>query len=272
MADGIKAGPLVAAAVALGLAASPARAADSFWSWFSGEWSLTVGGAGFMAPKYEGSDELTLRGMPLISLSRRDSRTRFSSLNDSASFAIVDEGWFRFGPAGKILLSRDDSESDDLRGLDNVPWGGELGGFVDLYPADWLRLRAEVRHGIRAHHGVVADLAADAFTDVTPTLRLSGGPRLALATAGYFDAYYGVDDEEAARSGLDPYDPGGGLRSAGFGGALTWKATDKITTSVFAEYSRLLGPAADSSLVKERGSDNQIRFGLSATYRFDFGL
>ena len=31
-------------------------------------------------------------------------------------------------------------------------------------------------------------------------------------------------------------------------------------------------PAADSSLVKERGSDNQIRFGLSATYRFDFGL
>ena len=32
------------------------------------------------------------------------------------------------------------------------------------------------------------------------------------------------------------------------------------------------GPAADSSLVKQRGSVNQLMFGLSATYRFDFTL
>jgi len=38
------------------------------------------------------------------------------------------------------------------------------------------------------------------------------------------------------------------------------------------EYRRLLGPAADSSLVQERGSRNQVLVGLSATYRFDFTL
>ncbi len=68
-----------------------------------------------------------------------------------------------------------------------------------------------------------------------------------------------------------------GIRShdgdrGGIGGAVTWKTTEKVTTSAFGEYSRLLGPAADSSLVKERGSPNQFLFGVSATYRFDFQM
>jgi outer membrane protein len=265
---------LVAPFVATMIVSTGAEAQDSASgsSWFSGDWSLTVGAAIFGAPDYEGSDQLSLSGMPLVSLGRRGSVKRFSSLNDSASFAIIDTGVFRIGPAAKVLLPRDDGDSDDLRGLDDVPWGIEAGAFADIYPVDWLRLRAEVRHGIHAHHGVVADFAADAFTNVMPNVRLSGGPRLALATAGYFDAYYGVDAEEAIDSGLSEYDPGGGLRSAGLGGAVTWEATDKITTSIFAEYSRLLGPAADSSLVEERGSANQFKIGVSATYRFDFSL
>ncbi|MGH9915727.1 MAG: MipA/OmpV family protein, partial [Pyrinomonadaceae bacterium] len=65
---------------------------------------------------------------------------------------------------------------------------------------------------------------------------------------------------------------GGGLKSLGVGGQITWKTTEKIETSAYAEYSRLMGPASDSSIVKERGSANQATFGLQATYRFDFGL
>ena len=61
-------------------------------------------------------------------------------------------------------------------------------------------------------------------------------------------------------------------KSAGVGAAITWQATDKIETSAFAEYKRLMGPAADSSLVKERGSRDQFLIGLSATYRFDFSI
>ena len=42
--------------------------------------------------------------------------------------------------------------------------------------------------------------------------------------------------------------------------------------SAFTEYKRLTGPAADSSLVKERGSENQLVIGLSASYKFNFTL
>jgi outer membrane scaffolding protein for murein synthesis (MipA/OmpV family) len=154
----------------------------------------------------------------------------------------------------------------------DVKLGGEAGAFVEAYPTDWMRVRAEVRRGIRSHDGVVADVAADAFVDVTDTIRVSAGPRASFASKGYMNAWYGVNAAESAASGLAQYDPSGGLKSIGVGGAVTWKTTDRLTTSAFGEYSRLQGAAADSSLVRQRGSRDQLMFGVSATYKFDFKL
>jgi len=49
------------------------------------------------------------------------------------------------GLVGKILTGRDSDTSGDLKGLKRVKWGGEAGGFAELYPTDWLRLRGELR-------------------------------------------------------------------------------------------------------------------------------
>jgi len=246
-----------------------AQEAQHFWS---GDWYLKVGATGFLGAKYDGSSKRLFQAAPLISLGRAGSTVRFSSRNDNPAFAFVDTGAFRAGLSGKLIFTRDQDTSDDLKGLDPVRFGGELGAFAEVYPTDWLRLRGELRHGIRSHDGLVGDLAADAFVDVSDNVRISGGPRLAAATSDYFDAYYGVDAGEAATSGLSQYKPSGGLQSVGFGTAITWQATEKIEASAFAEYKRLMGPAADSSLVRERGTRNQVLVGLSATYRFDFTL
>ena len=45
-----------------------------------------------------------------------------------------------------------------------------------------------------------------------------------------------------------------------------------MTASLFGEYARLAGPAADSSLVRERGDRDQFTVGVSTTYRFDFAV
>jgi len=263
----------VLASPALAQSTQPSYTPTGFWdNYIAGGWSLTLGAQGIVGPSYEGASNMDFTAAPMVSLSRSGVGPVFTSRNDNPGVALFDTGYFRIGPVGKILFERTDSASDDLKGLKDVPWGGELGLFMDYYPADWLRLRAEVREGIRAYHGLVADLAADAFYDFAPDWRISGGPRLAAATEGYYKAYYGVTQAESVASGLSPYSPGGGLKSVGFGGALTWKTTDKVTTSAFAEYSRLTGPAADSSLVKERGDVNQFMVGVSATYRFDFNL
>ncbi|RWL95848.1 MAG: MipA/OmpV family protein [Mesorhizobium sp.] len=256
-------------AVATGLFTAPVAQAGE-GSWISGEWYLTLGATGLVAPNFEGGKKYMLSAQPIISLGKIGPEARFTSRNDNISLALIDDGSVRAGLTGKFIFSRD--SKDELKGLDPVRWGGEAGGFFEFYPLDWVRARAELRHGIRAHNGFVADIAADAFYDITPTVRISGGPRVSFASSNYFDAYYGVNSKEAAASGLSEYHPGGGVKSAGLGGAITWKVTEPMTASVFTEYSRLMGPAADSSLVKERGDRNQWTFGVSTSYRFNFTM
>ncbi len=252
---------LLAASIAFGV--SPAFA-DGL---FSGNWYVTLGGAGISAPTFEGSKNRKLFFQPIISVGRGGT-PRFASRNDNPSFAIYSTDVLRAGVVGKFLPGRDAGTDDALAGLAEIKWGGELGGFADVYVTDWMRARAELRQGIRSHDGLVADIAVDAFTDVAPGLRVSAGPRMTYATSGYTEAYYGVNASESATSGLSQYDPDGGITSYGAGGAITWDATDKLSMSAFTEYKRLAGPAADSSLVKEEGSRNQLMFGVSASYKF----
>lgn len=256
-------------AAALLFAPASALAGDYFWS---GDWYLKVGAAGFAAPDYEGAKKYLFQVTPMISLGKAGSTVRFSSRNDNPSFALIDNGGFRAGATGKLVMSRDDGDSDDLKGLTPVKFGGELGAFAEAYPTDWLRVRGEVRHGIRSHDGIVADISADAFVDVRPDVRLSAGPRVTIASNDYMDTHYGVKPNQVAESGLAAYDPDGGIHSVGAGAAITWQVNEKIETSAFAEYKRLVGDAAKSSLVKERGDKDQFLIGLSATYRFDFTL
>ncbi len=263
---------VVAGSIALLCSTACLLAQDSGGSWFSGDWYLKVGGAGFVAPKYQGDDTYELMFSPIISLGKAGDDPRFTSRNDNISLGLYDNGAFRAGLAGRLVMPRDSGDSSDLDGLDDIPFGVEVGAFAEFYPTDWLRVRGELRRGFSAHEGIIGNVTADAFADITPEVRVSGGPRVWFGDSKYFDAYYGVSPAESVASGLSPYSPGGGVGAVGVGGAIDWKTTDKLTTSLFAEYSRLIGPAADSSLVEERGSPNQAIFGISATYRFDFQM
>lgn len=240
------------------------------FDWVHGDWKLIVGATGMVAPDFEGAGDLMFSVSPIISLGKAGPEARFTSRNDDISISLYDNGSIRAGATGKIIFERD--SDGDLAGLDPVEWGAEIGGFAEVYPTDWLRIRGEVRQGVRSHSGVTADIAVDAFKDITPSVRISGGPRMSWASEDYFETYYGVNATESANSGLSQYYPGGGLKAIGVGGAYDWKVTEKLAASVFSEYYRLMGNAADSSLVEERGSPNQFTFGVSAAYRFDFTM
>lgn len=263
-------GRVSVAVSALVLASGTAIAGEGAFGWLSGDWYLTLGATGMVRPSFEGSKEYMLSALPIVSLGKAGPELRYTSRNDNISLAMIDDGVVRAGIAGKINFGRD--AEDELQGLDDIPWGGELGGFFEFYPTDWMRARAELRHGIRSHDGFVGDIAVDAYRDITQNIRLSGGPRVSFASADYFETYYGVNAQQSAASGLGQYDPGSGINSVGVGGAIGWKATDNVVASLFTEYSRLMGPAADSTIVKERGSRDQVTVGVSTTYRFDFNL
>jgi outer membrane protein len=244
-------------------------AAESF---FSGDWYVKLGGSGFTAPKYQGDNKNELGVSPIIAIGRQGPSERFSSRNDSAGFGMFDNGAVNGGIAAKLIMPRDEGDADDLRGMSKIKLGGEAGAFANVYPTDWLRVRGEVRQGIRSHSGLVADLSVDAFTDLAEGVQFSAGPRATWVSSKYNDKYYGVTPAQAAAGAPSAYSPSGGLHSAGLGAEVKWKVTEQAEVGSFAEYRRLMGDAGDSSLVRERGSKNQFVVGVQASYKFGFSI
>ncbi len=130
------------------------------------------------------------------------SNAKFRSPRDGFGFAVIDENNFRFGPVAKLKRERREGSDSALRGLGNVDWAVEVGAYAEYWWMPWLRTRAELRNGIGGHHGLVADLSADAVYNFAPRWTLAGGPRMTLVSAAANDPYFSITAAQSVASGL----------------------------------------------------------------------
>ena len=82
------------------------------------------------------------------------------------------------------------------------------------------------------------------------------------------DSYFSIDASDAARSGLRQYNADAGIKDVAFGGTLTYGFSERWSISGLATYTRLVGDAADSPVVKNAGDENQFFGGTLINYRF----
>lgn len=238
----------------------------------SGSWTATVGIGAEYRPDFQGSKNWMLLPIPIVSIRRAGSMADFRGPRDSASIALIDFGNLRIGPAGKFVAARKSKDHSELSGLGDVKAAFELGGFVEYYAVDWLRLRSELRQGIGGHHGAVADLSADFIVPLIDRLIISAGPRFTWKSTKAVAPYFGVDAVQSLASGLPVFAAKGGAYSVGVGSQVTYRINPQWEVRAYVEYEKLLGDAADSPLVRLRGSSNQTTFGVGASYSFDFRI
>jgi outer membrane scaffolding protein for murein synthesis (MipA/OmpV family) len=238
----------------------------------SGSWTATVGIGAEYRPDFVGSKNWMLLPIPIVSIRRAGSMADFRGPRDSASVALIDFGNLRVGPAGKCVAARNSKDHSELSGLGDVKAAFELGGFVEYYAVDWLRLRSELRQGIGGHHGAVADLSADFIVPLIDRLVISAGPRFTWKSTKAVAPYFGVDAVQSLASGLPVFAAKGGAHSVGFGSQVTCRINPQWEVRAYVEYEKLLGDAADNPLVRLRGSSNQTTFGVGASYSFDFRI
>lgn len=255
---------LSSAAIAADLVNTPAWAPGA-----STDWTVTIGVEGRVLPTFEGSDRYTFLPFPLFDVRKAGTPRHFRGPRDGFGVALLDTGRFRVGPAFKIRLPRRESADSDLNGLGNVDFAFEAGGFVEFWPTEWLRGRAELRQGFGGHHGLVSDLMADLVVPVAPQLTLSGGPRTTIMSGSAVSPYFSVDGQQSVASGLPVYEASGGFYSYGAGAQARYQWTPQWASHVFVEYERLVGDAANSPVVALRGSRDQIQAGVGVTYSFD---
>ena len=235
----------------------------------AGLWTVTIGAGGNFRPDFEGATHDQLSPVPIFSVERAGSHQQFIGPRDGASIALFDTGGFRAGPVGTFLPARKASSDSALNGLYDVKATIELGGFIEYFPVDWFRARAEVRRGFGGSTGVFADLSADAIVPVWDRLTWSAGPRLSFANTHGTAPFFGIDQTEALASGLPVFNATGGLHSVGAGTQLRYQITPQWEVHSYIEYQRLTGAAAASPLIAQRGSPNQTTSSIGASYSFD---
>jgi outer membrane protein len=258
--------------LAIGSTVTPALGADLLFSpapITSSGWTVTLKGNLRAGPSYPGADDFSVYGFPSVSFRRAGTPQRFSAPDDGVSFSFLDDSAFRIGVVGRYQGGRYLQDDRRLFGLDKINWAVEPGVFVEYWPVEFLRARAEIRRGFNGHDGFVADLGID-YVQRFGAFTLSVGPRLALGDSNFTRTYFGVTPFEAALNGqVTPYRPSGGITSVGAIAGLSYDWSAAWSTTAFVSYNRLVGDAADSPIVKRFGSENQIGLGLTVSYSFN---
>jgi outer membrane protein len=228
-----------------------------------------VGIGGQVQPDFEGAKRYTPSPVPIFSIHRAGSPDKFRSPFDNAGLTLFDFGGFHAGPVGKFVGARTASTYTALNGLGDVKAVFQLGGFLEYFPADWLRTRAEIRQGIGGETGLTADLSSDLVVPLSQQWTISGGARFTIETTAATAPYFGVTSVQAMNSGLPAFNAKGGPHSAGAGTQVRYQLNSQWEAHSYVEYSRLLGDAASSPLVRLRGSPDRAIVGIGVSFSFD---
>jgi outer membrane scaffolding protein for murein synthesis (MipA/OmpV family) len=231
-------------------------------------WIITVKATGNVSPDFLGAKTYTPIGYPLFSFRQADTPEGFSAADDGIDWSLFGNEYFNVGPVARYRAGRYNSVEKKLRGIQSIPWTVEIGGYVEVWPTDWLRGRVEVRHGMNGASGIVSDLAVDGVYR-KDQWTIAAGPRLTLATQDFMNMYFGVKPSEAAKNPwVNRYKPGGGIVSFGALAGASYQFNENWALSLYGQYDRLVDQAANSPIVKNIGSPNQ--FGIGATVGYSF--
>ena len=173
---------------------------------------------------------------------------------------LVRRGQLRMNLSLRYDPGRKESASDDLAGMGDIKATVRARLGVRWEPVPNWQLSASMSSDILGRNGGYTTSFGVARTfPLTSTQRLILATGLTAAGDRYLQTWYGVTAAQSATSGYPVYTPRSGLRDVGVG--LTWREEINSDWAAFVgtSASRLLGPAADSPLVKRPNG-----WGLSA--------
>lgn len=224
---------------------------------------IMIGVGAQSQPSYPGSAEQALGVFPDFLTWQDGEPIPAKAPDQGGSFPLVGRtGGFAIGP---VFTPAPQRSASDLPGMPAVKFGIEAGVFAETFVAAPLRLRAELRQGIGAHHARTGNLGADlVLRGRNKGFIATIGPRLRWGDAKYNQAYFGVTTPVP---GYAAYQPGSGIYAVGAVAGVHMPLGRAWGLFGYAGFDRLSGDAARSPIVTN-GSRNQGSAGLALTYRF----
>ncbi|WP_168788408.1 MipA/OmpV family protein [Paraburkholderia aromaticivorans] len=182
---------------------------------------------------------------------------------------------FQWGPALALRLGRHDVDDPVVAQVHSVATTLEGGGFVGYEYSHVgtlpYRLRGEMTVVTNAgvvYTGARVSLNTSAWFPLHARVFVGGGLGATWVSGGFNETYYGVTAQDSAKSGLSAYTPGSGLNQLTSWIAAIYQISPSWYAGAMVYYQRLMDEAANSPIVSQRGSRNQITYGVGLAYAF----
>ncbi len=232
---------------------------------FHGSVGLGVG----VKPEYVGARDRETRFRPTVSLFYGDTLflTGMTAGANLYRHRTTQGLTITAGPLLALRAGRKENDSAALDGLGDIDRGLDAGGFVRLQMDGW-QARADVRKGVTDGGGTTVNLSAGRDWRVVEKLHLRTSIDASWASSDHMNTFYGIDAVQSANSGLRQYQADAGFKSVGVNIMADRAISREWAGFASLRYMRLVGDAADSPIVADVGSRNQVTATVGIKYRF----
>ncbi len=187
---------------------------------------------------------------------------------------VINHPVLRFGPSLNYRFGRSDSVDDDVvKKMEKIDDTIEAGAFFGVVFADARNPRQRFIANLDYLHdvggtykGYNVTLNVRYWYPISRPIDLSIGASATYADKKYMQTYFGVSQNDSARSGLPAFNASGGVRDVAVSPALVFHLSRSWHLGAGFRYQRLLGDAQDSPVVRDRGSANQWIYGIALAY------
>lgn len=236
----------------LSLTAATAHAADDD--------HLKLGLGAAIAPRYEGADEYRLQPFPVVDAQYG---RFFARSGDGLGLNIWQSAQLTIGAGVNMMEGY--SKSDVPAGIGKL--SNALGARIFLSTSAWGAIfTVSATQAIsKSERGLIANARVSYPYSISERFKVIPSVSLNWANAKYMDSYFGINAQQAARSGLPEYRPSAGFKDVSLRLGFSYDLTKTWSITGAAGVSRLMGNAADSPLVRRK---SQAVGALGVAYRF----
>jgi outer membrane scaffolding protein for murein synthesis (MipA/OmpV family) len=225
------------------------------------------------APDYLGSSYNKAVAAPFLKYTLPGSYRYLTLRGTELSFNMINHPVFRLGPMINYRGERAHVENDQVDRMTKIDAALEGGGYAGLEFADKDNPRKRILltlswlHDMTgAHNGWLMTGTARAQYPIAAKWDASLGISGTYGDNAYTSTYFGVNATDAVLSGLPRYTASAGFRDFSITPAIIYHLNQTWHFVGGVRYMRLLEDAADSPLVADVGSKDQLFGGVGVLY------
>ncbi len=236
-----------------------ARAYDGHWT-DDLEAELGLGVAYF--PWYMGSSDYRVLPLPVVDVSYKKFLYASSQQGLGIRTMVIDN----LIVGARLMYDMGRPEHGHVRHMKNLAGSIDGGIFARYLMLPWY-FTGDVQTALssQGHSGTYGSLGGGYIYEVNYNWEINTRASMTLANERYMDAYFGVDQGDANKTGFSTYSPNGGVRDMSISSALSYYGVQNW---------RIFGSVGGSVLFKEAGDSDvvqdqlQWRLFVGASYKF----